>query len=144
MTHEYTLLVGGVVITGGGRPDAAAVAWAEDTILAIGSDEDVRAISRGDSQLVELWGAFVVALDAELEAGWTSAGSLDVGGPADLVVLPCDPRLPTGDGLEAQAVEPLALVRGGRVVAGSLPGAHEHGHARDRDGDAGHQAATPG
>ena len=144
MTHLYTLLIGGTVISGGGGPDATAIAWAEDTILAIGREEDVRAISRGDSHVVDLQGAFVAPLALDVDAGWTSTGSLEVGGRADLAVLPRDPRLPVGDSEETQAVEPLAVVRGGRVVAGSLPGVHAHDHHGDHDEDAGHGAATPG
>ncbi len=44
MTHFYTLLLGGTVVTGGDEPDVTAIAWAEDTILALGSDDDVRAV----------------------------------------------------------------------------------------------------
>jgi len=142
VTHLYTLLIGGTVISGGGGPDATAIAWAEDTILAIGREEDVRAISRGDSHLVDLRGAFVVALEAGAGAAWRLAAPLEVGGRADLAVLPLDPRLATGDGVEAQPVEPLAVVRGGRVVAGSLPDVHGHDHHRDDDGDAGHGDGT--
>lgn len=142
MTHLYTLLVGGTVIPGGDGPDAAAIAWAQDTILAIGPEGDVRAISRGDSHVVELQGAFVVPLALDVDAGWTSTGSLEVGGRADLAVLRFDPRLPMGDGAVSQAVEPLALVRGGRVVAGSLPGVHGHDHHGNDDEDAGHVDGT--
>jgi len=142
VTHEYTLLVGGVVISGGDGPDATAIAWAEDTILAIGPEEEVRAISRGDSHLVDLRGAFVVPLALDGDAGWNSTGSLEVGGRADLAVFRFDPRPPMGDGAEAQAVEPLALVHGGRVVAGSLPGVHGHDHHGDHDEDRGHGDGT--
>ena len=124
MTHTYTLLIGGIVIAGSGRTDATAVAWAEDTVLAIGTDAEVRAISRGDLDLVDLHGAFVVPLAADAEPAWPSAATLDVGGRADLAVLPRDPRLAIGDGVEARSLEPLAFIRGGRVVAGALPGVH--------------------
>jgi len=59
MTHLYTLLVGGTVIPGDG-PEVEAIAWADDTILTLGSESDVRAISRGDSDIVELDGEFVI------------------------------------------------------------------------------------
>ena len=103
MTHEYTLLVGATVIPGGGDPDRAALAWAMGTILALGSEAEVRAISRGDSVVLDAAGGFVVPL----------AGPLEVGSPADLAVLRSDPRL-------GAAGEPLAVVRGGHVVAGRL------------------------
>ena len=80
VTHEYTLLLGGTIITGGSRPDAAAIAWASDTVLALGSEMEVRSISRGDSHVVEIQGRFVVPLapgaDVEMAhrcdpgAGW--------------------------------------------------------------------------
>jgi hypothetical protein len=78
MAHEYTILVGGVVIRGGGAPDATAIAWAEDTVLAVGADDAVRAISRGDSRFVDLAWACVRAIDP--------AGVLEAGAPADLAV----------------------------------------------------------
>jgi hypothetical protein len=114
VTHEYTLLVGGIVIPGGAAPDAEAIAWAADTILALGPEAVVRAISRGDSHVVDLEGAFVVGLGEPLE----------VGGPADLAVHDRDPRRPSGSRVRA-------LFRGGRLVEGSLPGLaadHDHGH----------------
>ena len=83
MTHKYTLLVDAVVLPGGGAPDATAIAWAEDTVIAIGNSEDVASISRGDSHVFTLAGATVVPRDG---------GVLEVGGPADLEVVEGDPR----------------------------------------------------
>jgi hypothetical protein len=112
VTHLYTLLLGGTVIPGGGQPDVSAVAWAGDIVIALGSDEDVRAISRGDSHFVDLRGAFVVPL---------GEGTLEVGGPADLAVLSGDPRIAGARSPADPAVQTLAVVRGGRVVSGALP-----------------------
>ena len=108
MTHEYTILIGGLVLRGGGAAACTAIAWASDTVLALGSDAEVLAISRGDSSVVALGGRTITPAD--------DGGVLEVGGPADLVVL--------GEGV----VE--VLIRGGEVVAGSRPGlvAHEHEH----------------
>ncbi len=108
MTHEYTVLTGGVVLRAGpgdAEPRATAVAWAEDTILAVGGDAEVRAISRGDSRFGDLRGAFVTPLGNALEPG----------APADFAILDHDPG--------ASGVEPrtVALVRGGRLVEGHLP-----------------------
>jgi predicted amidohydrolase YtcJ len=117
MTHKYTLLVDAVVIPGSGAPDATAIAWAEDTVIAIGSDEDVASISRGDSHVFKLAGATVAP---------SVGGVLEVGGSADLDVTDNDPRASApGD------ARLLAVVRGGKVVEGTLPGAsggHDHGH----------------
>lgn len=110
MTHEYTLLVGGTVVCGAGHRDQTAVAWALATVLAVGSDESVHAISRGDSRVLSLGGAFAVAADG---------GVLEAGADADLDVYSVDPRAAvTAPG---QVPEPIAKIRGGNVVAGSLP-----------------------
>lgn len=101
MTHEYTLLLGGRVIPGGGAPEATAIAWAADTILAIGSDEEVRSISRGDSHVVDLTGAVVRSPE--------SGPTLEAGGPADLVV---------------EAGRETVVVSRGRVVRGTFDDLH--------------------
>lgn len=108
MTHEYTILVGAVVVPGGAAPDCTAIAWADDTVLAVGSDAEVRAISRGDSHVHELAGAVVRPADEN--------GRLEVGGPADLRV--------QAPGTATAA----AVIRGGRVVEGALPGDWHHAH----------------
>ena len=102
MTHEYTLLMGATVLPGPGRPSCEAIAWAHGTVLAIGSEAAVRAISRGDSRVVSYPGAFVVPLGEPLE----------VGGPADLLVL----GAPPGPAGRARGERPLAVVRGGMIV----------------------------
>jgi predicted amidohydrolase YtcJ len=109
VTHEYTLLLGATVLPGGGRAACEAIAWAHGIVLALGSDAEVRAISRGDSRVLEYPGAFVVPLAAPLE----------VGGPADLAVLARDPRA-GGDGAER---DPIAVLRAGRPSPTSAPGA---------------------
>lgn len=129
MTHEYVLLVGGTVIAGGGAPDAAAIAWAEDTVIGLGDDAEVRGMSRGDSQVVDLDGAVVIPLGPGYEARWPTDAILEIGGPADLAILDADPRRfasPDGGSLSARA-----LICGGQVVSGSLPGGvrlagHDH------------------
>jgi predicted amidohydrolase YtcJ len=59
MTHEYTLFVNGRVLTMAGASHAdpignraTAVAIAGDRILAVGTDDDARAISGGDSSSI--------------------------------------------------------------------------------------------
>jgi hypothetical protein len=119
LTHFYTLLLGGTVISGRDEPDATAIAWTADTVIALGSDDDVLGTSRGDSHVIDLQGATVVALATGTGVVWPSEATLEVGGRADFAVLERDPRR-----FDASAVPPLrafALVRSGRVVAGTLP-----------------------
>jgi predicted amidohydrolase YtcJ len=126
MTHRYTLLIRGTVISGRDEPDVSAIAWAADTVIALGSDDDVRGTSRGDSHIIDLGGASVVALGEGPDARWPPSATLEVGGRADLAVLESDPRLM--DTHAQHRLSPLALVRGGRLVAGRLPGeASPHG-----------------
>ena len=140
MTHQYTLLVGGIVIPGGGAPDATAIAWAGDTILAIGTDDEVRAISRGDSHLFGLGGACVSPLEPGPDTASPTGAPLEIGVRADLAVLDRDPRLSDTGAPATPRPRTLAVVRGGRVVAGALPGGSEH----DSHEDAAHAAGGPG
>lgn len=73
MTHEYIIFVGGRVEPGRADPAAGhpggvatALAWAADRVLAVGPDEDVRSISRGDSTFLDLGGCVVTPLPDEL------------------------------------------------------------------------------
>jgi predicted amidohydrolase YtcJ len=129
VTHLYTLLLGGKVITGRDEPDVSAIAWAADTVIALGSDDNVRAASRGDSRFIDLGGATVVALDEGADAHWPPHATLEVGGRADLAVLQSDPR--RVDSQPRRRLPAIALVRGGIVVVGRFPGAdaapdHDH------------------
>ena len=123
MTHEYTLLLGGTVITGDTGPDVAAIGWAADTILALGTEMEVRSISRGDSHVVRIPGRFVVPLATGGDGAWPTDATLELGGPADLAVLDGDPRVAgariAGAGGEgALGVHLVAIVRAGRVETG--------------------------
>ena len=126
MTHRYTLLVGGTVISGPDHPVASAIAWAEDTVIGLGSDDEVRGMSRGDSHVIDLGGASVVALAEGRGPCWPVDATLEVGGRADLAVLARDPR--EGDLSRVRQLSALAIIRGGRVVAGELPGKAAVGH----------------
>ncbi|HYO41633.1 MAG TPA: hypothetical protein VES19_00410 [Candidatus Limnocylindrales bacterium] len=110
MTHEYTLLLGATILPGGDAPACSALAWASGTILAIGSEAEIRAISRGDSHVMEVPGRFIVPLGALLE----------IGGSADMAVLDADPRARPG----SSAPRRLMVIRGGHMVeAPPTPGA---------------------
>jgi hypothetical protein len=86
MTHEYTIATGGTVVAPAGTVGAhpTAIAWAADTVLAVGTDAEMRALSRGDSTFLGLSGATVSATDP-------AGGPLGTGDPADL-----DLRAPDG------------------------------------------------
>jgi hypothetical protein len=126
VTHRYTLLIRGTVISGRDEPDVSAIAWAADTVIALGSDDEVRGTSRGDSHLIDLGGASIVALGQGRDVLWPPDATLEVGGRADFAVLASDPR--RSDDPAGLPLPALALVRGGRVIAGKLPGDTPAGH----------------
>ena len=131
MTHLYTILVGGTVLPARDEPAVSAIAWAGDTVIGLGSDQELLGLSRGDSWFVDLDGATVVPL-GDGDAAWPVDVRLEVGGPADLAVVARDPRLQHESG---DVPMTIAIVRGGRVVAGRLPGPaggdHAPGHPPD-------------
>lgn len=131
MTHGYTILLGGTVLPGLDAPAVSAIAWAGDTVIGLGSDDDVRGLSRGDSQFVDLAGAYVVPLGPLTGTLWPPAATLEIGDRADLVILASDPRLDDPGGGRAPTV---ALIRGGHVAAGRLPGqTHVEGRRWEKD-----------
>ena len=70
MTHEYTIAVGGRIGRQGierAGASVTAIAWAADRVLAVGTDEAVRSISRGDSVFIDLGGCVVTALPTDLD-----------------------------------------------------------------------------
>lgn len=98
--------VGGAVPT--------AIAWAADVVLAVGPDDVVRAISRGDSTFLALDGCVVTPLDP--------GAVLEPGAPADLAFW--------GPGSEPGAgSRQVALVRAGAFTDGDI----HHGPFRDAD-----------
>ncbi len=153
MTHAYVICVNGKVnprepgATGSGATESAAkqstaIAWAADHVLAVGTDDTVRAISRGDSTFLDLRGCVVTALPAEparadavvrraartrgqgidvratlIDAGLLGPDStLEPGSPADLAFWDVLPG--PGDSDEPPAWGLLAVVRGGAFTHG--------------------------
>lgn len=119
VTHEYWILVGGTVMRGSGQPDSTAIAWAGDTILALGSDDEVRAISRGDSHVASLSGAVVSPVTSGSDPRPTPDGALDVGGAASFAILTERPPSTPEGHVDAGSV--VAIVIRGRLTRGRLP-----------------------
>ena len=74
MTHEYVIALGGVILPPGPPidPPSTAIAWAADRVLAIGSDDVVRAISRGDSTFLRLDGCAVTQAPSDIDRAQTA------------------------------------------------------------------------
>jgi len=103
MTHEYVIAVGGHVRGAtSGRQPATAIAWAADRVLAVGPDDVVSAISRGDSIFLDMGGCVVTPATGDV------TGDLEAGSPADLDFWDPDPQRRTI----------VARVRGGRFSDG--------------------------
>ena len=67
MTHEYVIALNGHIEPDlSGDAEETAVAWATDAVLAVGPDDVVRAISRGDSTFLDLGGCVVTPLPEDL------------------------------------------------------------------------------
>jgi hypothetical protein len=69
VTHEYVIAIHGRVEPCTPLPEgqpATAIAWAFERVLAVGTDASVRAISRGDSTVLELEGCVVTPLPDDL------------------------------------------------------------------------------
>ena len=148
MTHAYVICVNGKVdprapdATESAATQSTAIAWAADHVLAVGTDETVRAISRGDSTFLDLDGCVVTALPAEparahamvRRAARTSGQGIDVratlidagllgpdstlepGSPADLAFWDVLPG--PGDSDESPGWGLLAIVREGAFTHG--------------------------
>ncbi len=143
MTHEYTVATGGTVLAAGDPADVppTAIAWAADRVLAVGSDADVRAISRGDSTFLAMDGCAVTPAPSDpaaaqrlvrtaigsgrafdtvavlLDAGLLAPGAtIETGSPADLAFWSADPR--TVPQAVASSVRIVAIVRAGAFTQG--------------------------
>jgi len=101
VTHEYTILTGGVIAGGDASIRPTAIAWAEGTVLAVGDDATVRAVSRGDSHFADLRGALIRPL---------GEAPLEPGDSADFEIR------------DATGMTTIAVVRGGHLVEGAFAG----------------------
>lgn len=139
LTHEYVIATGGVILTPGAtttEPVSTAIAWAADHVLAVGVDEVVSAISRGDSTFIDLGGCAVsqapgdpdlalATLRSAVAAGrpfrtpqvLADAGLIDPatglepGSPAELAFWSADPASIASDA--AASLRLVAIVRAG-------------------------------
>jgi hypothetical protein len=143
VTHEYVIALGGSVLSAGtpGEPAPTAVAWAADSILAVGSDEAVRAISRGDSIFLDLAGCAVSpapsdpkgaenllraaaatgdpfdAVELLVRAGLVEGDArLEPGATCDLAFWSADPE--TASSASAPLLRIVAIVRAGAFTHG--------------------------
>lgn len=149
MTHEYNIGLGGRIETAAGGPGgdtatATAIAWAADRVLAVGPDDVVRAISRGDSTFFDLAGSIVTALPAD-PSGAEAAVAEAVSGGVDggLSALLIEAGLLSPDiSLEPGSLADLALwqslttaasrevARAPRLLATVRAGVFSRGHPR--------------
>lgn len=143
MTHRYTIATGGIVLGARGpeEPPATAIAWAADRVLAVGPDDVVRAISRGDLTYLDLDGSAVTlapddpaaaqalarsAVEGDRtfdtvalleEAGLIAPGStIETGTLADLAFWSTDPG--TVPSTAASSVRIVGIVRAGAFTRG--------------------------
>ncbi len=109
------ILAGGRVFTGdASRPWAEAVAIRGATILAIGSDAEVRALGGAGTRVVELRGKLVVPgiNDAHLHAPWTAA---------DGVAVPIASENATKESVLAAIRAAAAIAPAGELLTAELP-----------------------
>ncbi len=113
MTHEYTIGTGGIVLGSGEPPETprTAIAWAVDRVLAVGSDDEVRAISRGDSTFIDLNGSVVTPAPDDPAAAQALARSAVEGKRAlgTVALLEDAGLIPPGSTIETGTLADLAF-----------------------------------
>ncbi len=145
MTHEYVIALGGVILPPGPPvdPPPTAIGWAADRVLAVGTDEVVRAISRGDSTFLRLDGCAVTQAPSDVERAQTlirlavasgrpfsvvavlalaglvdPEAGLEPGSRADLAFWSADP--PSLEAGAAASLRIVAIVRDGGFIDGDI------------------------
>ena len=127
MTHLYVIAVGGRVEPVPGQAKVpTAIGWAAEAVLAVGADEEVRSISRGDSSFVDISGCTVTALPTDIDRAVAAVASRAAGSGlgstlAQARLLGPDPVLATGSPAD------LAFWSGDRLVAVVRAGAFTEG-----------------
>jgi hypothetical protein len=142
VTHEYVIALGGTILGAeAGEEPPTAIAWAADHVLAVGPDDVVRAISRGDSTFIDIGACAVTAAPADVEvaerilreavlagrpfdavkelerAGQLAPGErLEPGSPAELAFWSADPA--TLSPPEASSLRIVTIVRAGAFCDG--------------------------
>jgi hypothetical protein len=143
VTHEYVIALNGrIEPQPPGSDRATAVGWAAEAVLAVGPDDAVRAISRGDSSFLDLDGCVVTPLPTDptradtlvaeatgaadsrvdvagllIGAGLLGPGAmLEPGAPADLAFWDAVPW--PGDAGHEFALGLVAVVREGAFTEG--------------------------
>lgn len=89
MTHEYVIALDGRIDAhrpGDAGSAPTAIAWAADHVLAVGADDIVRAISRGDSTFLDIEGCVVTALPDDPERAASMLRDASLGGARELDV----------------------------------------------------------
>ncbi|MGD8486352.1 MAG: hypothetical protein PVH07_06905 [Chloroflexota bacterium] len=109
MTHEYVIALNGIVAPGPAGGTATAVAWAAEAVLAVGTDESVRAISRGDSIFLDLDGCAITPLPANPEAAADAVRQAGTGAVDIVSLLVRAGRLDPEAALEPGAPADLAM-----------------------------------
>ena len=143
--------MGGTVVGATADLAATGIAWAADRVLAVGPDEVVRTISRGDSTFLDLGGCAVTAAPRDprraerllqsavvggrpfdalallAEAGLLDAPTaLEPGSPADLAFWSTDPAAPRADSAAPPADAAASLRIVALVQAGAFTEGDEH------------------
>ncbi len=128
MTHEYIIALNGQIEPSTlEEGEATAVAWAEHAVLAVGPDDVVRAISRGDSTFLDLDGCVVTPLPAAPSHADSLMREKEACGAAITRVLVEDGLLPAETTLEPGSPADLAFWHGSDLVAIVRDGHFTHG-----------------
>ena len=129
MTHEYVIAFAGHIRPDPNEAEPTAVGWAAEAILAVGSDEVVRSISRGDSTFLDLDGCVVTPLPSDLDTAITAVRGAARDPDSVITSLLAAGALETETSVEPGAPADLAFWRDGGLVAAVQAGHFTQGDA---------------